>query len=285
MTNIVLAFIIIPIKLLGENMRFSNLHTHTLFSDGTGGVRENIESAIQKNMSSLGISDHSFTACDQTYCMKLENYPRYESVIKELKREYEGKIPVFLGIEKDFYSETDNERYDYLIASIHYMIRNGEVYAIDHKPEIQMKCINDAFGGSVLDFAKAYYEMAVLHAEKAKPTFIGHIDVINKFSLMPEDSLEYQKIASEAVAEIIKYCPVFEVNTGAIARGYRKLPYPAPSILKSILDFGGELVLNSDSHRPENLDFFFGKSVEIIKAQGFDHILEFTGEGFKKITI
>ncbi len=57
-------------------MRFSNLHTHTTFSDGVGTVRENIESAIAKNMLSLGFSDHSFTACDTSYCMKLEDYEK-----------------------------------------------------------------------------------------------------------------------------------------------------------------------------------------------------------------
>ena len=84
-------------------MRFSNLHTHTTFSDGVGTVRQNIESAINKNMLSLGISDHSFTACDTSYCMKLSDYDRYFEEISSLKSEYKDKIPVYLGLEKDYY--------------------------------------------------------------------------------------------------------------------------------------------------------------------------------------
>ena len=58
-------------------MRFSNLHTHTLYSDGKGTVRENIESAIKKNMISLGFSDHAYTYCDESYCMMLSDYEKY----------------------------------------------------------------------------------------------------------------------------------------------------------------------------------------------------------------
>ena len=35
-------------------MRFSNLHTHTVFSDGAHTMRENVESAIQNNMLAAG---------------------------------------------------------------------------------------------------------------------------------------------------------------------------------------------------------------------------------------
>ena len=106
-------------------MRFSNLHTHTVFSDGKGTVRENIESAIKKNMLSLGFSDHSFTACDTSYCMMLEDYEKYCLEVKALAKEYEDKIPVFLGLEMDYYSEIDRSMFDYIIASVHYIVRNG----------------------------------------------------------------------------------------------------------------------------------------------------------------
>ena len=45
-------------------MRYSNLHTHTTYSDGKNSVRENIEAAIANNMISLGFSDHSYTDFD-----------------------------------------------------------------------------------------------------------------------------------------------------------------------------------------------------------------------------
>jgi len=264
-------------------MKFSNLHTHTCFSDGTGSVRDNVESAIAKNMSSLGISDHSFTACDTSYCMKLENYKNYFKTLDEAKREYEDRLPIFTGIEKDYYSDIDNSEFDYVIASVHYIVKDGVCYAIDHAPELQEKCINEVFFGNKLDFAKCYFEMVTEQVIKCKPNVVGHFDVINKFSLLPEESEEYVNIAAEAAREILKHCPYFELNTGAISRGWRKVPYPAPSVLELVRTLGGEIVLSSDSHRPENLDYYFKESVELLKKLGFDHISEFAGKEFKKV--
>ena len=67
-------------------MRYSNIHTHTTFSDGTKSPKENIETAISKNMLSLGISDHSYTYCDTSYCIKKDAYDEYFKTINELNK-------------------------------------------------------------------------------------------------------------------------------------------------------------------------------------------------------
>ena len=43
-------------------MRYSNLHTHSTYSDGKYSLEENVLSAIEKQMRSIGFSDHSFTS-------------------------------------------------------------------------------------------------------------------------------------------------------------------------------------------------------------------------------
>ena len=58
-------------------MRYSNFHTHTTYSDGKNSVRENIEAAIEKGMSALGFSDHSYTDFDLSYCIKKDDLPKY----------------------------------------------------------------------------------------------------------------------------------------------------------------------------------------------------------------
>lgn len=266
-------------------MRFSNLHTHTTFSDGVGNIRENIESAILKNMVSLGFSDHSFTACDTSYCMKLENYDRYLFELEKAKKEYADKIRVFSGIEKDYYSDIDKNSFDYTIGSVHYIIKNDICYPVDHSEKQQRDCINDAFCGDVLEFAKCYYHMVCEQAINFKPNVIGHFDVINKFSIIPENDEKYIDIALGAVKEIVKHCNVFEINTGAISRGYRTMPYPNKEVLELLLKLGGEVTLGSDSHNPKNLDYFFNESVDLLKKIGFNHISVFNGTGFDKISI
>lgn len=265
-------------------MRFSNLHTHTVFSDGKNTVTENIRSAIDKNMLSLGFSDHSFTSCDTSYCMKLSDYDRYIQTVNTAKAEFKNIIPVFLGIEKDYYSDIDKSAFDYILASVHYIIKDGICYPIDHSGKQQLNCIEDAFKGNVYDFVKYYFSLVCEQAALIKPDVIGHFDVISKFSLMPEDD-KYFYIAGDALKETIKHCKCFEINTGAIAKGYKKMPYPHINLLKMLYDLGGEIVINSDCHSCENLDFFFNESVDILRDIGFSSFNVFNGKGFDKVNI
>ena len=266
-------------------IRFSNLHTHTTFSDGKGTVRENVESAIKKNMLSLGFSDHSFTACDPTYCMPYEKYGEYRAAVRAIKEEYKDRLPIYLGIEKDYYSEIDSSEYDYVIASVHYIVKNGICYPIDHSRAQQEECIRDVFGGNVLNFAEYYYNMVVEHVERARPLCVGHFDVLNKFSIMPEADDRYIEMTISAMKEAAKYCNCFELNTGGISRGWRKIPYPSDYLLKTLLDIGGRVVINSDSHHPDNLDFFFNESVELMRNVGYDSFSVFNGTGFDTVKI
>jgi len=245
-------------------MRFSSLHNHTVFSDGVGTVKENIESAISKNLLSIGFSDHSFTPCDTSYCMKLKDYPDYIAEIERLKKEYEGVIPVFKGLEMDYFSEIDRDKFDYIIASVHYIIKNDICYPVDHSAKQQTDCIEDAFGGNIYDMAKHYFELIADHARKNKPDIIGHFDVLAKFSLMPEDE-KYYDIAKDALKETIKYCDIFEINTGAISRGYKDSPYPADFILKHIKEKGGSVIFSSDAHSKDSLCFEFDKWHKILR--------------------
>lgn len=266
-------------------MYYSNLHTHSTFSDGKHSLEENVLSAIEKNMMSLGFSDHSFTACDTSYCMSKDRYADYLQTITHLKESYADQIPLYAGLELDYYSELPQAHYDYIIASVHYIIKNGICYPIDHSPEQQHDCIENAFDGDVLAMAKCYFDMLCEHVEHVKPTVVGHFDVITKFSLMPEDNESYREIARQALRRIIKTCPYIEVNTGAISRGWRKVPYPNHYLLQTIREEGGEVLLSSDSHNKDNLTFYFDETVEILKQAGFDHICVFNGKDFDRIKI
>lgn len=266
-------------------MRFSNLHTHTTFSDGKNTVAENVEAAIEKNMLSIGFSDHSFTAIDPSYCMHTEHYSEYRNAVLAAKEKYKGIIPIFLGMEMDLFSDVPDGEFDYFIASVHYIIKGDACYAIDHTVGHQEKCVRDVFSGDKLEMAKHYFELMQENVMRLRPQIVGHFDVLNKFSYMPEEDERFVDIAEAAMRECFKWCPRFEVNTGAIARGYRKLPYPNMHLLKLLSELGGEVVLNSDSHKAENLDCFFSESVDIIRNAGFREIAYLDVGGFRKMSI
>lgn len=263
-------------------MRFSNVHTHTNFSDGKNTPEEMLLAAISKGFVSYGFSDHSHTDCDLSYCMKKTEYEKYFSEINRLKEKYGDKIDVLLGLELDYYSDIDRTKLDYIISSVHYMIEQGKVYAIDHARDIQIDCITNCFGGDQNLFAEKYYRQVIENVQKNKPDIVGHIDVITKFGVIDEEDKKYREIALSAVDEVLKHCNVIEVNTGAIFRKCRITPYPAPFILERILEKGGSVMINGDSHQTEAVDTYFKESAELLKSVGFEHFLILTKNGFQK---
>ena len=263
-----------------NGMGYTNLHTHTNFSDGKHSHRENVLSAIEKGMEALGFSDHSFTPCDTSYCMQQEAYAGYLAVIRELKEEFSHRVRIYAGLELYYYSQIPEGDFDYLIASVHYIVENGVCYPIDHSAQQQRQCADEMFGGDMLALAERYYAQLAEHVNWVRPAVVGHFDVITKFGLMPEADPAYRRLAQEALEKIIPVCPVLEMNTGAIARGLRHTPYPADYLLDTVRQLGGQITLGSDSHHKDNLVFYFDEAVERLRSAGFDSIAVFNGCGF-----
>ncbi len=272
-------------------MRFCGYHTHTTFSDGKNSMEEMVQAAIRLGMPAIGFSDHSDTPCDPSYCMKKEQYPAYLSELDRLREKYAGQITIMKGLELDYDSDMAIvKELDYYLGSVHYLLFDGRVYAIDHAggpkgphaADIQQACIDREFGGDKLAFCRCYYDTVVKHIRRCKPTIVGHFDVITKFSLFDEEDPAYQAIALEALEKVVAVTPVVEVNTGAISRGWRERPYPAPFLLRRLRELGGEVILGADTHAADTIDCHFPQAVEIIKAAGFDHLLTLWPDGFHK---
>ena len=267
-------------------MRYSNLHTHTTYSDGKNSVRENIEAAIANNMISLGFSDHSYTDFDSRYCIKKEDIPKYISEVRALAREYSDKIEIYLGYELDGFATLENrELYDYIIGDVHYVRTHTGLRDVDMSRDEFIDVTNTCFGGDTLAFAKEYYSVYAESIEKIRPDILGHIDLVTKFGLVDEEDKRYRSYAIEALAASLEICPIIEMNTGAIARGYRSTPYPAPFILKEIKERGGRIILNSDSHRASDLTCAFDESLELLRANGIGSVIRLVGGNFEELGI
>ena len=75
---------------------------------------------------------------------------------------------------------------------------------------------------------------------------------------------------------------LFEVNTGAISRGYRTAPYPCENLLHILKKNGNGLVLASDSHNADTLDYGFEEARRYLKELGFSHVYVLGSGGFEK---
>lgn len=259
-------------------MKFSNVHQHTNFSDGKDAPEEVVLKAIENGLISIGFSDHSFTGVAAMHELEKEREEEYINEISLLKEKYSNKIDILTGIEYDAFTYDFPHAIDYKIASIHVLEHSGRYFAIDHDVSEQLGYIVYSVKDK-LYFAEEYYKSVVENVKRVKPDIVGHLDVLTKFGLIKETA-EYKDLAYSAVDEILKVCKVFEVNTGAIARGYKTAPYPADYLLKRILSGGGDIIITSDCHDIKNMTCHFKESAELIKSIGFTRFLNLTKEGF-----
>ena len=235
-------------------MTHRDFHIHTIFSDGKCTPEELVLLALEKGMTHIGFSDHSYTPFDDDYCMTPANEGDYQAEIQRLKEKYAGKIEIFCGIEQDYYSAKAREGYDYKIGSVHYVKAGEEYLSVDKSAADLRAAIDKHFCGDPIAFDEEYFKTVGNVLAVTEADIVGHFDLLTKFNekdpLIDEGDPRYIKAWQEAVDKLIPYGKYFEINTGVIARGYKSAPYPAAPIIEYIKAKGGKFILSSDSHRP-----------------------------------
>lgn len=237
-----------------------DLHMHTTFCDGKNTPEEMVLSAIEKGLKTVGISGHALTPFDRGYCMNNENIADYFSEVEGLKEKYSDKIKVLCGLEIDYYSDVPEEyvkRADYIVGSVHYILKDGEYVTVDKTADILKEAAERLWGGDVYAMIDDYYKTVADVVRKLDPDVIGHIDLITKFIEIDEffdtSDPRYMESSRGAVKALLPYEIPFEINYGAISRGYRTLPYPEKPLLDFIIENGGRTIKSSDAHAKENI--------------------------------
>ncbi|MBR5451673.1 MAG: histidinol-phosphatase [Clostridia bacterium] len=266
-----------------------NLHTHSTYCDGKDAPEQMILAAIEKGFKSIGFSGHSYTYFDAVSSMSPEGTEQYKKEIRSLAEKYKDKIKVFLGIEYDYFSELDTSDYDYVIGSVHCLKFGENYYGVDSSKETTSKIIAEYFGGDGLAFAKEYYRLLADLPNRVNADIIGHIDLITKFhgriAFFDEDSKEYLNVVAECLEKLKGKIEFFEVNTGAIGRGYRSTPYPNPAVVKLLKEYGFKAVINSDCHNKDKLDVGYDLAIKLLAENGFDEYYILTENGFSSVKI
>lgn len=261
-----------------------NLHVHSTYCDGKDTPEEMILTAIEKGFDSIGFSGHSYMYYSPGHSMSIEGTVEYKKDITALKSRYADKIKIFLGLEMDMYSEIDQSGYDYMIGSVHYLHINGETVGFDRSQQEVQRIINTYFGGNGMAYAKMYYETLATLPRYGNYDIIGHFDLITKHSenicFFDEESKEYKRYAVEAAEALAGKIPFFEINTGAISRGYRTTPYPTVYLLKELKRLGYGAVISSDCHNRNDLDCYYKEAEELLLSCGFREQYILTDNGF-----
>ncbi|WP_226793568.1 histidinol-phosphatase [Bacillus sp. B1-b2] len=255
-----------------------DLHTHhDRCGHAIGALEEYIESAIDKGLHYIGISDHSplfFHEEDRPFprfSMAKSEFSVYVEHVLRLKEKYKEKIHVLLGVESDYYphhlhlykKEYDKSPFDYIIGSVHYV--NGRSIFdknrwtnLSEKEKVQEK--------------EDYYRMIQESAKSGVFQVLGHIDAMKGY--YPEFSAIKTPIIDETLKVISDTGVAIEVNTSGKTKDVGGW-YPSHEILERALFYGVDISYGSDAHLPERVGDDYLLVQKALKDIGFKEMVFF----------
>ena len=264
-------------------MKKINLHGHTTYCDGANSIEEMILAAIEKGFDVFGFSGHSYLDFDHSWCMSKENTLKYIEEVRSLALKYKNQITILCGVEQDYLSTTKVSQYDYIIGSVHVIPKENNYLSVDYTADCLIDHIEKYYQGDPLSLAEDYFNLIGNVCHKTNCHIVGHFDLLTKFNektpIFDTCHPRYIAAVDKALANLLKEQVVFEVNTGAISRGYRTTPYPSKDILRKIQEGGGKVILSSDTHSIDTVDTNFEEALALIKECGFTTITAIDNNG------
>ena len=265
-----------------------DFHTHTTYCDGKSTPREMVEAAYRMGLTDFGISGNAdYSMYEPGFGMSDAILASYKQELQKLKEEYAGKLNLYIGIELDVLGP--RQQADYAIGSTHSVLKNGQLVCVDDTEEKLVQGVETLWNGDWYAFAKDYYELEGTVYDRLKCDWVGHFDLLTKFNEgykhFDEMKDAYLEPALAAMKKLHRQGLPFEINTGAMSRGYRTAPYPNPILLRELHAMGGRVMINSDSHSAGTIAYAFDQAEKIAYECGFRNVTVWSKDGFREIPL
>lgn len=261
-----------------------SVHTHSVMCDGRNTLAEMAQAAYEAGAVSFGASGHSHTPIPEDAGQVLPvDMTAYRTEVLRLREEYAGRMDVLLGIELDNRADVTAKGFDYWIGSVH-SVRgpDGADCMVDWSAEVLERCLRGSFAGDSLMMASYYYD-EVREMARRRPTILGHADLITKFNkdgvFFDEENPRYRSAALAALHAADPGETLLEINTGAMVRGYRSVPYPALFLLREWRTMGGKIILTTDAHSAEEIVCGYKRAAELAREAGYERSVLLTSRG------
>jgi histidinol-phosphatase (PHP family) len=296
-----------------------NLHTHTVFSDGSDNPEKYVEAAMLQGLNTLGFSDHSPLPFENVFALpenQVRNYcdailslrdqlsfkgnagPRHTDPNSEF-RNPNSEFRIFLGMEVDFIPGTENtisffrENFplDYVIGSVH-LVGNGstpDLWFIDGPdPATYDKGLNALFGGDIRKGVSAYYRQINEMLATSPIDILGHIDKIkmhNRGRFFLETEPWYVGLVNETLDLARHSGIIVEVNTRGLYKKRSESLFPGPVMLKKIHDLKIPVIISSDAHKPSEISMLFSETANLLFDIGFRELMSLSAAGWEKVPL
>ena len=275
-------------------MKLACIHTHTNFDDGIDDIEILCRSACEKGLESIGFSAHSpvtlKTGIPSSWNLPEEKLLPYLDEVRAAKKRWEGKLPVYLGLEVDYIhglmgpADRDYREMglDYIIGALHYIIpQKGPPFSVDDTPENVDMAVKESFGGDIMALVEVYYDSLAAMIRAGGFDLLAHPDVIKKNNagsrMFFEDDVFYREKASVIAALTAAAGIPVECNTGGMNRGKINDCYPSLWLLKLFRKHGVPAVINADAHNTRDLDGYYKEARETLLSAGYTETALFRG--------
>lgn len=260
----------------------SSPHVHTTYCDAKSTAAQMAQAAMDEGFVSLGFSGHACQGYDPKYAMSAEGETAYIKEVLRLRRQYEGRMRIWLGVERDKHAFADRTKYAYVIGSAHYVPFGNQYVSVDGNPAVLANARTAQYSGDGMALAHTYYRELASYIRAYCPDIIGHFDLVRKYNkqlaLFDEADPAYLNMATAAMNLAYEGCSLLEINTGGMARNGAEEPYPILPLLQHWRALGGKVILSSDCHLASQIAFGYEKGLALIRQAGFDRI-SFLGTG------
>ena len=272
----------------------SSLHNHTFFCDGHDEIEAFCRAAWEGGFVSLGFSAHApiskKTHIPSDWHLADDRLEEYLEEVRAARRRWEGKLPVYLGLEVDYITglmgpaDRDYRELglDFIIGSVHYVFSpQGEPMTVDSPVEEFDKEFKSLFHNDGEALLAAYWDAVAGMITAGGYDILGHLDLVKKnntnrswFSPSGENYTRRVRRIAELVAGA---SGVVEVNTGGLARNYTPDTYPSLEILKICKQQNVPVTINSDAHATVHLAGYHEAAWNTLKQAGYSQVLLFAG--------
>lgn len=243
-----------------------NYHTHTTrCRHAFGKDRDYVNKAIKAGITVLGFSDHApmlFPREDyySNYRMFPEDVEDYINSINLLRKEYEGKIEIYIGYELEYFPEIFDDTVAWLKKNCAQYFVLGQHYTDNEYEPYAHYCGNPT---ARIDLFDKYIEQALSGLKTGEFIYIAHPDL---FKYTGPDEIYIEKM-TYFCREIKKLGYPIEFNLLGFVQ---RRNYPDDRFWKIAAEVGNTATIGFDAHSPEAFQNkrLYNSAVKYLKQLG-----------------
>lgn len=245
-------------------------HMHTTHSDGRSTVTEMCESAIEKGVAGITLTDHA----DMNFYESRDTCNRIKGALRDYRRAqetYEGKLEVMRGVELgEYLYAPENAKkilgltdYDCILCSVHFLPA-----ARWDKPYNRIVFSEDGTDEELREYLKLYFDLLSDTMDAFEFDVLAHIACPVRYMTSkygrPTNVLDFEPKIREILQKVIDRNIALEWNTAGCRQN--------EEIFKMYYEMGGRLItIGSDAHSINGIAVGFADAQAYLKSCGFTH--------------